>query len=340
MPHDAILPALGYLAAILMGGSLGLVGGGGSLLTVPVLVYLFGIEPVNATADSLFIVGMVSLVGALRSMRQGQLSYRTALLFALPSFSAVWLTRHLLVPKMPTVLWSVQGRDITSDVAFAVAMVAGVLLAAFLLLRSEMKEQPKAGRVIALLFPAAATVFILRQFVIPRLPDHWIELHGFDLTKDSALMLLFGLIMLGASLAMLKAPRQIDGGKAEPSQGIGRLVLQGLVVGLVTGLVGAGGGFLIVPALVLLAGLPMRRAVGTSLLIITINSLVGFASHVSHEPPDWNRLLPFTALAIGGIWLGGQYADRLPNRLLRKGFAVGVLIMGLIVITAELWPKA
>lgn len=333
-----------------MGASLGLVGGGGSLLTVPVLVYLMGISPSQATSESLFVVGMVSLLGALRSMRKGQLSYRTALLFALPSFTAVWLTRHFLVPHMPEVLFSVKGRDLTSDIAFAVSLIAGVLFAAFLLLRAEMREHRSAKRVVALMLPAAATVFILRQFLIPRLPDQIFLLQGFSITRDRGLMLLFAAIMLAAAWAMLRnaKPASLNADTGETNTDLDspektvhpallRLSSQGLLVGLVTGLVGAGGGFLIVPALVLLADLPMRRAVGTSLLIITINSLVGFASHAAQAPTDWNRLLLFTGLAMIGMWLGARLADRLPNRLLRSGFAYGVMALACVILVREIF---
>lgn len=337
MDSGFFLPTLGFASALLMGASLGLVGGGGSLLTVPVLVYFFGLSPVAATGESLFVVGVVSLAGALRSMRSGQLSYRTALLFALPSFTAVWLTRHFLLPHLPAVLMTVQGRDITADVAFAASLAIGVTMAAFFLLRGEIRENPRAWRVIALMVPAAATVFVLRQFAIPRLPEHWVELHGFLLTKDKALMLLFAMMMLVAAAAMLSPARDVDA-EARP-QGLLRLGGQGILVGLLTGLVGAGGGFLIVPALVLFAGLPMRRAVGTSLLIITINSLVGFTSQTSLQSPEWNRLLPFTGLALIGLASGAHYADRLPNRALRQGFAYGVAALGMAVLTAELWPQ-
>lgn len=346
-----LLSLLGYLAALFMGASLGLVGGGGSLLTVPVLVYLMGISPSQATSESLFVVGMVSLLGALRSMRKGQLSYRTALLFALPSFTAVWLTRHFLVPHLPEVLFSVKGRDLTSDIAFAVSLIVGVLFAAFLLLRAEMREHPSAKRVVALMLPAAATVFILRQFLIPRLPDQLLLLQSFSITRDRGLMLLFSAIMLAAAWAMLRnakpAPQNAgqDEGATDPDSPeitrnpapLLRLSSQGLMVGLVTGLVGAGGGFLIVPALVLLAELPMRRAVGTSLLIITINSLVGFASHATQTATDWNRLLLFTGLAMIGMWLGARLADRLPNRLLRSGFAYGVMTLAGIILVREIF---
>lgn len=335
---------LGYFAAFFMGASLGLVGGGGSLLTVPVLVYLMGVPATEATSESLFVVGMVSMVGAMHSIRRGQLSYRTALLFALPGFTAVALTRHFLVPRLPNVLFTLHGRDLTGDVAFAVSLAGGVLLAAFMLLRSEMKSHPGAGRVVALMLPAAATVFLLRQFAIPNLPEHLIQLPNFTLTRDHGLMLLFAAVMFAAAYAMLKGPMAGDdgaeqGGPGGPEWegGLARLLMQGWIVGMVTGLVGAGGGFLIVPALVLFARLPMRRAVGTSLLIITINSLVGFASQSLRHPPAWDRLLPFTGLAILGIWTGSRFADRLPGRTLRRGFAYGVIALALGIVAREMF---
>jgi uncharacterized protein len=184
------------------------------------------------------------------------------------------------------------------------------------------------------MLPAAATVFVLRQWIIPKLPDHLFMLHSFSVTKDRLIMLTFAAIMFAAAWAMLR-PSSSACDEAALRNPL-RLGLQGLAVGLVTGLVGAGGGFLIVPALVLLAGLPMRRAVGTSLLIITINSLVGFASQISHIPTNWNLLLPLTGLAVIGLFIGAHFAERLPTVALRRGFAYGVLLLAGIITVREI----
>ena len=230
-----VIVIIGFAAAILIGVSLGLIGGGGSILTVPVLVYILGIDPVLATAYSLFVVGSTSLVGAGTYMKKGLVNYKTALVFAIPSFIAVFLTRKFLVPALPDPLFSI-----------GEAMI----------------------------------------------------------TKNIGIMVFFALIMLAASYSMIRGKKGESEEEEEVKFNLPMIALEGSVVGVITGIVGAGGGFLIIPALVLLAKLPMKMAVGTSLLIIAAKSLIGFLGDLSSQTIDWQLLLIFTGLSIVGIFIG------------------------------------
>jgi hypothetical protein len=258
---------LGYFSAILIGVTLGLIGGGGSILTVPVLVYIMGINPVLATAYSLFIVGISALVGALKNGKMGNIAYKTGFVFAAPSFIAVYYTRRILVPAIPQEILSL---------------------------------------------------------------SEW------TLTKDRAVMLFFALVMLLASLSMIKGRRESSVAKPKEFNYF-IITIEGLFVGVITGLVGAGGGFLIIPALVLLAGLPMKKAVGTSLMIIAIKSLIGFTGDLSTNLAiDWNFLFSFSALAIIGILLGSYLSKSIEGKKLKKAFGFFVLMMAVMVIIKEL----
>ena len=259
---------IGFAAAIVIGISLGLIGGGGSILTVPVLVYILGVNPVLATAYSLFVVGSTSLVGAATYMRKGLVNYKTALVFAVPSFIAVFLTRKFLVPALPDPLFTV-------------------------------------GEAI--------------------------------ITKNIGIMIFFALIMLAASYSMITTKKCVDCDEDEPvAFNFPMIALEGSVVGVITGIVGAGGGFLIIPALVLLAKLPMKMAVGTSLLIIAAKSLIGFLGDLSTQTIDWQLLLIFTALSIVGIFIGSALSKKINEEILKTGFGWFVLAMGIYIITKEL----
>jgi uncharacterized membrane protein YfcA len=259
---------IGFAAAIVIGISLGLIGGGGSILTVPVLVYILGVNPVLATAYSLFVVGSTSLVGAVTYMKKGLVNYKTTLVFAVPSFIAVFLTRKFLVPALPDPL------------------------------------------------------FTLGEAII---------------TKNIGIMVFFALIMLAASYSMITAKKCVDCNEDDPVVfNFPMIALEGSVVGVITGIVGAGGGFLIIPALVLLAKLPMKMAVGTSLLIIAAKSLIGFLGDLSTQTIDWQLLLIFTALSIVGIFIGSALSKKINEKVLKTGFGWFVLIMGIYIITKEL----
>lgn len=259
---------LGYIGALLIGVVLGLIGGGGSILTVPVLVYLLAIEPVVATAYSLFIVGSTSLVGAVKNIRKKLVDFRTAIVFAIPAFIAVYSTR---------------------------------------------------------------------KFLVPAIPEEIFTIGSFTLTKDVAIMIFFAIIMLLASVSMIRGRKDKGGAQPEAvSYNYPLIVLEGAVVGVLTGIVGAGGGFLIIPALVLLAKLPMKKAVATSLLIIAIKSLIGFIGDVENLDIEWDFLLTFTSISIVGIFLGIWLNKFIPGEKLKKGFGWFVLIMGIYIIIKEL----
>lgn len=257
----------GYFTAILIGVSLGLIGGGGSILTVPVLVYLMQVNPVLATAYSLFVVGATSLAGAASYINKGLIHYKTALIFALPSFIAVYLTR---------------------------------------------------------------------RFVIPAIPDPLYYSPSLYLSKDMAIMVFFALIMLVAAVSMILSKPRAEGDLQQLRYNYPLIALEGGLVGAVTGLVGAGGGFLIIPALVLLVRLPMKMAVGTSLLIIAAKSLIGFLGDLEQQPINWSFLLLFTSLSLLGILGGSWLSGRVAGSHLKKGFGWFVLLMALLILIEEL----
>jgi uncharacterized protein len=260
---------IGYLASIVIGISLGLIGGGGSILTVPVLVYLLGVEPVLATAYSLFIVGSTSLVGVFPKYKQGLVNIKTAVIFGAPAIAAVYATRKFIVPAIPQ------------------------------------------------------EVFTLGEMVI---------------TKPILMMLLFAVLMVFASYSMIKGKKEDGNGEqGEQKFNYPLILVEGAVVGMLTGLVGAGGGFLIIPALVLLSKLPMKQAVGTSLLIIAAKSLIGFLGDIGHQIIDWKLLIIVTALAIAGIFIGNSLSKKVSGEKLKKGFGWFVLVMGIYIIVKELF---
>lgn len=258
---------LGYLGALLVGLTLGLLGGGGSILTVPILVYVLGINPVLATAYSLFVVGTTSLVGAIRNMIKGMVDIKVAIVFAIPAFIAVYLTRRYLVPAIP---------------------------------------------------------------------DEILTFGDFVLTKDLAVMLFFAVIMLAASVSMIRGRKEKEVDEDAPLK-LPLIVLEGVVVGVLTGLVGAGGGFLIIPALVLFANLPMKRAVATSLVIIAVKSLIGFVGDIQNLVIDWPFLLTFTGFSIVGIFIGIYLNRFIDGKHLKKAFGWFVLVMGIYIIVKELF---
>lgn len=265
-----IIEIAGYIGAAGIGISLGLIGGGGSILTVPVLVYLMGVEPVLATAYSLFIVGISALTGGINYARKGLVSYKTGIVFGIPAFIAVYLTRLLIVPALPEV---------------------------------------------------------------------WLTLDNFILTKSTGILLIFAFLMVFASVSMIRKQKNSKTIEKEGSQKFNypMIIIEGSVVGMITGLVGAGGGFLIIPALVLFARLPMKMAVGTSLFIIAIKSLLGFGGDIQAGGPiNWLFLIIFSAIAMGGIFIGSHLAHSIDGKKLKKGFGWFVLIMGSMMIVKEL----
>jgi uncharacterized membrane protein YfcA len=258
----------GYLGALIIGVVLGLIGGGGSILTVPVLVYAMGINPYIATAYSLFIVGFSSLIGAIRNMQKGLVDIRTAIVFSIPAFIAVYATRMYLLPAIP----------------------------------EEM--------------------FSINEYLV---------------TRDVAIMVFFAVIMLLASYSMIKDKKKVAlEEEIAVTYNYPFIILEGAVVGVITGIVGAGGGFLIIPALVIFAKLPMKKAVATSLLIISVKSLIGFLGDVQNIDIDWTFLSIFSALAGVGIFIGIWLNKFIDGKKLKKAFGWFVLIMGIFIIVSQL----
>lgn len=268
-----LIEIIGFLSAAIIGISLGLIGGGGSILTVPVLVYLLGINPITATAYSLFIVGFSSLLGGVNYARKGLVNYKTGIVFTIPAFISVYLTRLLLVPA---------------------------------------------------------------------LPESWFTIGGLEITRSIGIMVIFAILMIAASYSMIKGKKKVKEAAEEsdvPQKfNYPLIIIEGIVVGALTGLVGAGGGFLIIPALVVLAKLPMKEAVGTSLLIIAAKSLIGFIGDIqSGGDIDWMFLSIFTVIAGSGIFIGSYLSNLIDGQKLKKGFGWFVLIMGSFMIVKELF---
>lgn len=265
-----IIQILGYFGALMIGLVLGLIGGGGSILTVPVLVYLLHINPVTATAYSLFVVGGVSLIGTGKNLQKGLVSFKTAISFAIP---------------------------------------------------------------------AVISVFSTRKYIVPAISENIFTIGDFTLTKEVGIMVFFALLMLTASITMIRNTKTSFKSTTGENSGTNfpLLITLGLFTGLITGLVGAGGGFIIIPILVLLAGLPMKKAVGTSLFIIAINSLLGFLGDVGHLDIEWKFLVSFTAVAVIGIFIGIWLNNFIDGKKLKKGFGWFILIIGVYILVKELF---
>jgi uncharacterized protein len=265
------MEVVGYLIALLAGILLGLIGGGGSIIIVPLLIYVFRVEPLMATVYSLFIVGTTSLFGVLPKYKMGLVDLKAALIFGIPSTIAVFITRRYIIPAIP-------------------ATIANI--------------------------------------------------NGVEITKQSMLLLVFGLLMILASLSMILEKNKKEAVITNNQQyNFFMIIFEGSLEGFITGLVGAGGGFLIIAILVLFSRLPMKRAIGTSLLIIAAKSLIGFSSDVMHYTINWKLLTSITILAISGIFIGNKLSYRISGESLKKGFGWFVLTMGLYIITREFFLK-
>ncbi len=263
--------ALGYMGAFLAGVVLGLLGGGGSILSVPLFAYLFGVSASVATAYSLFLVGMTSLVGTMSYLRQRRVDFRVGLYFLVPSMLGVWLARRMVLPSIPPVV---------------------------------------------------------------------LRLESFTLAKDSLILLVFALVMGLASYSMLRRkPSRALETVSSDAPNHSRISLYGLGAGALMGFVGAGGGFLIIPVLVSLGRLEMKRAVGTSLFIITVSSLFGFGGDVlAGAVLDWKILGGCTVLSIAGVLLGAQLSARVPSGVLKRAFGFLVLSIAILMVASELMP--
>lgn len=261
----------GYFASIFIGLILGLIGGGGSILTVPVLVYLFSLDVVLATTYSLFVVGITSIVGSYSYFKNGLVNIKTVITFGIPSIVAVFLTRAFIIPAIPNEIFSV------------------------------------------------------KEFIV---------------TKNILLMLLFAVLMITASYSMIKKQKSVSNNIGQNKQfNYPFLFLLGTLIGILTGLVGAGGGFLIIPLLISLMRLKIKEAIGTSLLIIAINSIFGFIISVSYIIVDWIFLFKILALAIIGVLVGSYISKKIDSKKLKPAFGWFVLVMGIYILIKELLLK-
>lgn len=250
---------LGLLLAAVMGLALGLLGGGGSILAVPILTYAVGLGAKEAIASSLFVVGVTSLFAAIGHWRAGSVNLRVALVFGTVAMAGTYLGARLAV--------------FFSGTAQLMLFAAVMLLAAFFMFR---KSRP---------------------------------------------------VLEGLEYGRRDVP-----GKAAGSMPYGLIVVEGLAVGMLTGLVGVGGGFLIVPALVVLGGVHMKEAVGTSLLVIVMKSAAGFAGYVGQVEIRWGFLALFTVLSVAGGYAGTHLARHIPQEALKKLFAAFLVVMGVFIL--------
>jgi uncharacterized protein len=260
----------GFVAAVLMGLSLGLIGSGGSILTVPILVYLFGVSPVLSTSYSLLVVGLTSLIGSYSHFKKKNVDIKTALIFGVPSI---------------------------------------------------------------------LSVYAVRKFVVPIIPDEILSVGDAIITKNILILLIFSVLMVIAALSMIrKNKREVLDCNQNISYNFPLILAEGILVGAITGLVGAGGGFLIIPALVLFGGLCMKKAVGTSLLIIALKSLIGFTGDLgSGLQLEIPFLFVFAGFATVGIIAGTHLSKHIANEKLKPAFGWFVLAMGIYIISKELF---
>ena len=267
-----IVEVFGYLSALLIGISLGLVGGGGSILAVPVLAYLFAVNEKMATAYSLFIVGASSLVGGLKQHLKGYVDWKTAIVFGIPAIVGVSLVRY---------------------------------------------------------------------YVIPALPDVFFKINDFEFTRRMGMFGLFALLMIPAAFSMIKKPKDKQQNNDNAVNYNYPLILtEGLLVGGITGMIGAGGGFLIIPALVILADINMKVAIGTSLVIIAFKSLLGFfLGDALTMDIDWKFLAVFTGISLVGIFIGSYLSNFIDGDKLKKGFGYFIFVMAIFIFYMEFFVK-
>ncbi len=258
-----MMELLGYFSAVLIGITLGLIGGGGSILTIPILVYLFRLEPENATSYSLFIVGFSSLLGAYKHYKLGNLKIKAAIYFGIPSL---------------------------------------------------------------------ITLLAIRKFILPIIPHIIFKTNEYQITKDVILMVAFSILMIFAAFSMIKKQSETD----SKDTNFLKLVFLGAIIGTITGFLGAGGGFLIIPTLVLFGNLTMKEAIGSSLFIIFINSTFGFLGDVINGVSiNYTFLIIITTIASVGILIGTQLSKIIDGKKLKPAFGWFILFMGIYIITKE-----
>lgn len=259
---------LGYTLAILVGVSLGLIGSGGSILTVPILVYVFGVEPAIATTYSLFIVGLTALIGGARNIQNQNFDWKSGLYFGLPSIVSIYLTR---------------------------------------------------------------------AYVFPKIPDFITLVNGFAIPKSVLLMVVFAIFMVLSAYKMIR-PSKDQGVSHSSKYETITLIAYGLMVGFITGIIGIGGGFLIIPALVFVAKIDMRKAIGTSLIIIATNALIGYlGTDTSSIQIDYSMLYSFSTASILGMFLGIYASRYIDANRLKKGFGWFILAMGAYIMAREIF---
>lgn len=265
-----VLQVFGYISALMIGVALGLIGGGGSILAVPVLAYLFSINEKSATAYSLFIVGASALIGGWKQHLKGYVDWRTAVVFGIPAIIGVTVVRHYLVPILPDVLF---------------------------------------------------------------------EFGNFKFTRRMGMFGLFAVLMIPAAYSMIKSKKRVvTKGDSSVTYNYPLILAEGLLVGGITGLIGAGGGFLIIPALVILANVEMKVAVGTSLIIIAIKSLMGFfLGDALTMEINWYFLILFTGLSFLGIFIGSYLSNFVNGEKLKKGFGYFILVMAVFIFYMEFY---
>jgi uncharacterized membrane protein YfcA len=260
---------IGYTLAVVVGITLGLIGSGGSILSVPILVYIMGVEPILATAYSLFVIGTTALFGGIQKAKEKLVDFKKVVLFGIPTVLAVFITRKIIVPSIPDLVYSS---------------------------------------------------------------------NSFTLKKSVLVMIIFAIVMIMASIRMIQPLKEkISNDDKLNYFGI---LFQGLFIGLIAGFVGAGGGFLIIPALLFLAKTPMKMAVGTSLFIVSAQSLIGFIGDLRPEQiMDWNLILIFTSCSIIGVFIGNYLSKKISGEKLKTSFGWFVLAMGVYIICKELFLK-
>jgi hypothetical protein len=260
---------LGFILALLVGISLGLIGSGGSILSVPILVYILKIDPVLATAYSLFIVGTTALVGGFKKWKEDLVDFSKVLLFGIPTVVGDFMPRVFVIPVIPTII---------------------------------------------------------------KISD------SFSFAKSLLIMVVFAIVMLFASVKMIRPLKEL----AEDSDlklDYKKIILYGIVIGVIAGFVGAGGGFLIIPALLHLTRIPIKKAIGTSLFIVATQSLIGFLGDLNHGMfMDWSILLPFTGFSLIGFFLGNMLSKKIPGEKLKVTFGFFVFFMGIYILIKELIP--
>lgn len=263
-----LIEVLGYIGALTVGMTLGLIGGGGSIIAIPVLTYLFHVSPITTTAYSLFVVGISSSIGTLNNWKKGLIEYKVAAVFAIPAFLAVYIVRRYLMPIIPLEL---------------------------------------------------------------------IYINDFVITRDMAIMVFFAVVMIFSATSMIKNKKIITAGHNPNQHNYVLIIFVGIIIGLLTGVVGVGGGFLIIPALVLLLKIQMKKAVATALFIIAIKSLVGFLGDLGNTDINWGFLLVFTTISTIGIFFGIYLSSYIKGTHLKKSFGWMILFVAFFILYKEIF---